>query len=136
PRAHDDLVARHGYCSPTRVGLTTGRYQQRYAIEALDGMDVFPILARRAPEVDRTLFWRVIVPNGQRAVRSGDWKLVVDGGSSLLFNVRTDVGERIDMTNQRLDIAQRLRPMITAWEAEVDAEAKANGTNEFNRRRP
>lgn len=71
-----------------------------------------------------------------RAVRGGDWKLVVDGGSSLLFNVRTDVGERIDMTNQRLDIAQRLRPMITAWEAEVDAEAKADGTNEFNRRRP
>ncbi len=98
-------------------------------------MDVFPILARRAPEVDCTLFWRVIVPNGQRAVRSGDWKLVVDGGSSLLFNVRTDVGERIDMTNQRLDIAQRLRPMITAWEAEVDTEARANGTNELIRRR-
>ena len=103
---------------------------------ALDGIDIFPILAGRAPEVDRTLFWRVVVPNGQRAVRSGDWKLVVDGGSSLLFNVRNDVGERNDLTNQRMDIAQRLRPLLTAWEAEVDAEAKANGTSEFNRRRP
>lgn len=99
----------------------------------LEGMDLFPILEGRAPTVERTLFWRITGPGRvQRAVRSGDWKLMVDGGIVLVFNVRQDVGERNDLTNQRQDVAHRLRPMIAAWEADVDAEAKANGTALFN----
>lgn len=103
---------------------------------ALDGVNLFSILAGRAPQVERTLFWRVTAPNTQRAVRSGDWKLVLDGPIQMVFDVRKDPGERTDLTNQRQDVAARLRPLLLAWEADVDAEAKANGTNEFNRRRP
>jgi len=43
-----------------------------------------------------------------------------------VFDLSKDVGERNDLTNQRQDIAQRLRPLIAAWEADVDAEAKVN----------
>jgi len=103
---------------------------------ALEGIDLLSILAGRIAGKERTLFWRITGPINQRAVRSGDWKLVVDGASTLLFNVRSDVGERNDMTSQRLDIARQLRPLLDTWEADVDAEAKANGTVEFNRRRP
>ncbi len=40
----------------------------------------FPILEGRAPMVERTLFWRWTSPaRTQRAVRSGDWKVVVEG---------------------------------------------------------
>jgi arylsulfatase A-like enzyme len=51
----------------------------------LEGINLFPILQKEAPEVERTLFWRTAGPNpvnmNQRAVRSGDWKLIIDGAS-------------------------------------------------------
>jgi arylsulfatase A-like enzyme len=93
----------------------------------LDGINLLPILTGEAPTVERTLFWRS--PNrADRAVRSGDWKLVVQGSQggrpSFVFNVRTDLGERNDLTNVRQDVARRLRGLLDAWEAEVDADAE------------
>jgi arylsulfatase A-like enzyme len=93
----------------------------------LDGMNLLPIWEGKAPEVERTLFWRTTAGlRNQKAVRSGDWKLVVDGNHTLLFNVRTDVGERNDLVSRRRDVAQRLRALLVKWEAEIDAEAKTN----------
>lgn len=90
----------------------------------LEGMNLFPILEGRAPEVERTLFWRSMSYGWrQRAVRSGDWKLVVDGGHTFLYDLRRDMGERNDLAKHRQDVAQRLRPLLAAWEAEVDAES-------------
>ena len=59
----------------------------------------------------------------QRAVRQGDWKLLVDGGDLLLFNLTADIGERNDLASQRTDIARQLFPLIAPWEADVDAES-------------
>jgi arylsulfatase A-like enzyme len=87
----------------------------------LEGINLLPILEGRAPEIDRTLFWRV---PGQQAVRSGEWKLLLDNGRPLLFNLRTDIGERNNLIGERSDIARRLRPLLTAWQADVDAEAR------------
>ena len=39
-------------------------------IVALDGMDLLPILAGRAPVVDRTLFWRIDTPTRQELIAS------------------------------------------------------------------
>jgi arylsulfatase A-like enzyme len=91
----------------------------------LEGINLFPILEGKAPEVERTLFWRTnAYGQTQRAVRSGDWKLVVDGVATMLFDVRADVEERNDLANRRQDVANRLRPLLAAWERDVDAEAK------------
>ena len=90
-----------------------------------DGINLFPILEGRAPQVERTLYWRTDVGNrSMRSIRSGDWKLVVDANHLFVFNVRQDVGERNDLTFRRTDIANRLRPMIMRWEQEMDAEAR------------
>ena len=89
----------------------------------LEGINLLPILTAQAPEEERTLFWRSV--DGRRAVRSGDWKLVVDGPNTFVFNLRTDVGERNDMANIRQDVARRLRLMLAEWEADVNAEAEA-----------
>ena len=91
--------------------------------------------SRRAPEnhgkgpkglFERTLFWR---SGGgaakQTAVRRGDWKLIVDGPHTYVFNLRTDLGERNDLARWRQDVAQELYPLLTNWEASVDAEASA-----------
>jgi arylsulfatase A-like enzyme len=92
----------------------------------LEGLDLFPILEGRSPVVERTLFWRLDAPaRKQRAVRSGDWKIVLDGASVFLFDLRTDVGERHDLSGRRQDIANRLVPLVTAWEKDVDTDAKA-----------
>ena len=95
-----------------------------------EGMNLFPILEGRAPQLERTLYWRTNAGNrNMRAVRSGDWKLVVDANHVFVFNLRQDVGERKDLTFQRTDIANRLRPMLARWEQEVDAEARVHYPN-------
>jgi arylsulfatase A-like enzyme len=96
----------------------------------LDGLDLLPILAGRAPAQERTLFWRFGGPNNrlQRAVRQGDWKLLIDAGGFsplFLFNLRDDPGERNDLAAARPEIVARLRPLIDAWEKEVEADATA-----------
>jgi arylsulfatase A-like enzyme len=90
----------------------------------LDGMDLFPVLREQSPLVERTLFWRTFGPRPQRAVRSGDWKLVADGNRFMLFNVRDDIGERRNLIRERPDVARRLHAALDAWGADVDAEAK------------
>jgi arylsulfatase A-like enzyme len=92
-----------------------------------DGMNLFPILEGRVPEAERTLYWRTDVGNrSMRAIRSGDWKLVVDGNHLFVFDLRQDIGERNDLTSRRSDIANRLRPMLAEWEREINAEARVH----------
>jgi arylsulfatase A-like enzyme len=93
----------------------------------LEGIDLFPILEGRAGEVERTLFWRTAAFDlRQRAVRSGDWKLLVDGTHVMLFDLRRDIGERNDLASVRQDVARRLHPLLADWERDVDAEAARN----------
>ncbi len=92
----------------------------------LEGIDLLPVVSGRGERVDRTLFFRVAGPGRQqRAIRQGDWKLLIDGGAMLLFDLYEDIGERNDLARSRPDIARRLRPLLDTWEADVNAEAKA-----------
>jgi arylsulfatase A-like enzyme len=93
-----------------------------------EGIDLFPVLEGRVPEIERTLFWRVIGAHRQRAVRAGDWKLIYDGARGLLFNIRTDPSERKDLISEQPEIARRLSPLIDAWQEDVDGEAKRLAT--------
>ncbi|MGE0865300.1 MAG: sulfatase-like hydrolase/transferase [Vicinamibacterales bacterium] len=97
---------------------------------ALDGINLFPILEGRAPVVERTLFWRVRTGGlDQRAVRSGDMKLLIDGAVRLLlFNVRTDLAERDDVSQEQPAVVRRLHQQLRAWEKEVDSDAKARSS--------
>jgi len=94
----------------------------------LEGINLLPLLQEGARRTERTLFWRVTgAARRQRAVRQGDWKLLLDGGVPMLYNLANDVGERNDLTNQHADIVKRLLTLITQWEQDVDAEAKTLG---------
>ena len=94
----------------------------------LDGVDLLPVLEGRSPEFERTLFWRVSLGRNQTAVRSGRWKLVFDNGRPMLFDLHTDIGERDDLIGSRQEVAKRLRPLLAAWQTEVDAEQKSNAS--------
>jgi arylsulfatase A-like enzyme len=97
------------------------------AAARLEGINLFPIAEGRAPEVERTLFWRTAVgQRTQKAVRRGDWKLVVDGTHLFVYNVRTDMGERVDVAQREPAIARSLRQLIAQWERDVDSEANAS----------
>src|SRR4029079_2449567 len=92
-----------------------------------DGINLLPMLDGRSPLVERTLFFRFTIGNvKQVAVRQGSWKLLADGAKRYVFDLSKDLGERNDLTSQRQDVARRLRPLIAAWETDVDAEAKTN----------
>jgi arylsulfatase A-like enzyme len=93
----------------------------------LEGIDLVSALAE-GRGVDRTLFWRMNRPDvRQRAVRSGDWKYVEDGGQRFLFNVRDDPGERHDLAGREPARVAALRARVAAWEKDVDAEREAAG---------
>lgn len=96
----------------------------------LEGINLFPMLEGRTPVVERTLFWRVHTGGlNQRAVRSGDMKLLVDGTARyLLFDVRRDLGERDDLAAQQTTVVRRLHQQLLAWEQDVDSEAKARAS--------
>jgi arylsulfatase A len=85
----------------------------------LEGINLLPIITNASPNVSRTLFWRT---QTEKAVRSGDIKLVMQSGRAYIYDVKEDIGERNDLTNMRQADAQRLRAQLDAWETEVDAE--------------
>jgi arylsulfatase A-like enzyme len=85
-----------------------------------DGVDILPILRGKAPLLERSLFWRWDRPNRQqRAVRFGQWKLLIDGTQLLLFDLSVDPGERTDLAARRPDLVARLKRLLSEWEAEV-----------------
>jgi arylsulfatase A len=90
---------------------------------APEGVDLVPILAGKSPPIERTMFWRIAVPTRQqRAVRKGSWKLLIDGDDLLLYDLRTDPGERHDLAAAQPGVVRQLRGLIAVWEKDVDAE--------------
>jgi arylsulfatase A-like enzyme len=97
----------------------------------LEGMNLFPVWEGREPELERTLFWRSGSGGGkQTAVRRGNWKLIVDGTHTYVFDLGTDLSERNDLARWRRDVAQELYPLLADWEASVDADASALSSTE------
>jgi arylsulfatase A-like enzyme len=100
-----------------------------------EGVDLIALL-QKGPIVERTLYWRMPAAPGatgtppltQRAVRRGDWKYIDDRGQYLLFDLRTDPGERQDLAQQHGDRIRELRSLVAKWEADIDAEAKQRAT--------
>jgi len=92
-----------------------------------EGIDLLPILRGDSALSDRQLFWRIAGPNRQqRAVRAGQWKLLVDGGQFLLFDLRADSGEKHDLTAQHPELVVKLKTLLEAWEKDVDQKSQAN----------
>jgi arylsulfatase A-like enzyme len=92
----------------------------------LEGIDLLPLLRGSAAPIDRTLFWRAVYAGRQqRSVRSGPWKVLLDGGAQMLFDVTHDPGERNDLAAKRPDLVTKLKAQIEAWEKDVDGEAAA-----------
>jgi arylsulfatase A-like enzyme len=89
-----------------------------------DGIDLLPMLSGQAPQTERQLFWRIVrTERRQKAIRSGRWKLLADGGQYLLFDVVDDPGERHDLAAQHSELVVSLKARISEWEKAVDGRA-------------
>jgi arylsulfatase A-like enzyme len=101
------------------AGGDPGRYE-------LDGIDILPILAQKAPMPDRDILWEM---GKQTAVRRGPWKLVLNGqlveGSGPedavhLSDMREDMGERNNLKDTHPQIVAELKTAAESWRAKIE----------------
>lgn len=94
------------------------------AMPAVDGRSVSGLL-RGQPVEDRDLTWAY---NDQRAVRSGDWKLLQNPSDrlgaepltgSVLFDLAADPAEQHDLAEIHPDRAARLGAVLEEWESDL-----------------
>lgn len=92
-----------------------------------DGINIIPSLVGRSPVRERELFWRIVRPSlFQKAVRSGRWKLLIDGRHYLLFDLQNDLAERNDLAAQHPELVLKLKQRMAAWEHDVDQRPLAS----------
>ena len=88
-----------------------------------DGVDLGPTLFRGESLPDRMLFWRA---GSQRAVRSGPWKLYLNGAKTELYNLDDDLGEQRNLADQHPQLVERLSAAWNVWEADVNQSAETH----------
>jgi arylsulfatase A-like enzyme len=90
----------------------------------IDGVDLSGGLLRGETIGERSLFWR---DADQKAVRRGEWKLVLGSTGAELFNLYDDIGEHRNLASARPEKVWELRGELAAWERDV-AAGVAGGT--------
>jgi arylsulfatase A-like enzyme len=85
----------------------------------LDGIDLLPILTSQKQNIDRELYWRIAQRKNEKAVRYGDWKFIQDAKGEYLFNIATDPGEKNNLKDTNIDMADKLKKLLADWEKSV-----------------
>jgi arylsulfatase A-like enzyme len=89
--------------------------------QPFDGINIIPGLAGESRLIERELFWRIVRPNRlQKVVRSGRWKLLIDGNQFLLFDLKTDLAERHDLAARHPELVLKLKRRMAEWENDVN----------------
>ena len=92
-----------------------------------DGKDVMPTIVQGSESQHKKddLFWGL---GKQRAVRRGDWKLLLNARAEfgkdaaapvLLHNLKDDPGEKVDLKDKHPKMVTQLKQAIERWEKEV-----------------
>ena len=83
------------------------------AVQNLDGTDLAPFLSEGNESVPHEeLFWS----NGpSTAMRTGKWKLVQSNGSTWLFDLSNDPGERRDLSAESVGKCKQMKDAIRRW---------------------
>ena len=84
----------------------------------IDGKDIWPVLTKGEKSPHEAFFYHRA--NNLQAVRSGDWKLHVQGEKpTQLYNLAKDIGEKKNVLKGNADIAKRLQRHIQAFNKEL-----------------
>ena len=84
----------------------------------LDGFDMLPVLAGKAPSPRKEMFWQ---RRGDRAARVGNWKWVDSSRGTGLFDLTADAGEQHDLSAEKPEVLAMLKARFTAWEKQMEA---------------
>lgn len=129
------IVVAPGLSSPGRVSeapaSTADLYPTLLELAGLpprprqhrDGTSLVPALRGEAIG-ERSLCWHFphySVGPPASAIRQGDWKLIewFEDGRLELFNLRTDIGEAVDLVDREPGRARSLHASLAAWRTEV-----------------
>ncbi len=85
----------------------------------IDGVDIMGVMKGEKSNLGRDLYWR---QRKQKAIRSGKWKLVLNGANGEakeLFDLETDLAETNNIIAEHTQLANTLETKINAWEKEV-----------------
>ena len=82
----------------------------------LDGIDLSPLLFQTEDLPERTVAWRY---RGQKAMRKGQWKLMITESDTLLFDLNADLDESNDLASENPDKTEELLNEYNQWKEEV-----------------
>jgi arylsulfatase A-like enzyme len=99
---------------PTIVSLVN---DEEFDIQSFDGISIGPAMLQGASLPERSLFWRF---KNQQSVRTGPWKLLIDETDTLLYNLETDPGEKMDVAGEHRTKVDSLGKTLDQWNREMD----------------
>ena len=74
-----------------------------------DGRDVWPLFDGKTKAEPRRLYWKI---GGVRALRDGNWKLIVSGKKTELFDLGKDPNETTDLAAGNAEVVTRLQALL------------------------
>lgn len=84
----------------------------------IDGKDIWPTLTGEAPSPHEAFFYHR--GNELQAVRSGNWKLHVNGEKpTRLYNLESDIGEKENVITAHSEVVERLKGHLVAFASDV-----------------
>jgi arylsulfatase A-like enzyme len=102
-----------------KVGLT----------QIIDGVSLVPLLRQSGDLKRDALFWHYPHYSNQGdkpggAIRKGDFKLIefYEDGKLKLYNLKDDLGEKVDLAAKMPDKVKELHQMLRDWRRAVDAQ--------------
>ena len=98
---------------PTFLTLSQGSYISNLEF---DGIDFSGHLMEDEPIGERTVFWRY---RNKKAVRNGEWKLLLTEKDTLLFNLSEDILETRDLSENKPEQVKELLKKLVDWEKDV-----------------
>ncbi|MCG6189538.1 sulfatase-like hydrolase/transferase [Maribellus maritimus] len=104
---------------PTVLDLLNISFSTKDSPNLVDGISILPLLLGNKLLKPRLLFWRT--PN-QKAVRFGDWKLVIGDQADKpeLYNLREDIREADDIASLFPEKVYQLKSELEIWEKNVN----------------
>ena len=85
---------------------------------ALDGFNMLPVLQgkKRSPRTE--MFWQRKLDKGARV---GHWKWVESSRGGGLFDLRDDIGERRDLSEEKPEVLKEVQARFASWKMQMQA---------------
>ena len=84
---------------------------------ALDGFDLMPVLRGKTKSSRNEMFWQRRLDKGARV---GHWKWVESSRGNGLFDLRTDLAEKKDLSKTKPEILKMIKARFALWQKQME----------------